>query len=97
MKQDYESLMRAIGHLRAGARCALRIIELGNRPEDGITDVTRAMAATEVLQVAVARADGNLTAVVSQQTMKVMVVVLADVELRLLWDRLGLTNWRPGT
>lgn len=91
---DFDKTMVALGHMRVGLRCATRIIELPDNPRLGITMGSKLDAVSDVLRVAGARADGG-DDTCSAATMKVMGVVLADVELRLLWDKLGLKEWSP--
>lgn len=92
---DFEALMKRGHQLINGLRAATRIAELPVNPEYGISSMAKLDAINDVLRVAQERFDGK-HAHVTEKTMKLMNVVLADVEVRLLWDRMGLTHWRPG-
>lgn len=94
-KTEFDDLMRRLEQLQIGLRCADRIMRMHDQPEWGIDFVRRASAVSEVIRVATARAEGDDEMAVSEDTMLVMKVVLADVEVRLLWDKLGLKAWRP--
>lgn len=89
-----EELHNQLMQLQRAVTCAERIRQLPDDPEHGITFESRMKAISDVLKVGVARSDGN-DATVSGETMLVMRRLLADVEVRLLWDKLGLKEWRP--
>lgn len=94
-ESDFKRLRASFTQLQNGVRCAQRIADCPENPEYGVTFETKAKAISDVLKVAAARADGDTTVGVGPVTMMVMKVILADVEVRLLWDKLGLTHWRP--
>lgn len=89
-----DELKAALQQLERALRCAERITQLKDEPEEGITFQTRMDAIADVLKVGVARSEGK-DATVAPATMKVMYRLLADAETRILWDKLGLTHWRP--
>ena len=91
--QDNNMLIEHNAILVNGMNCALRILELKDDDERGVTLARKMSAATEVLHVARERARGLPEACVSEETKKVLDVVLADVEVRLLYDKLGLKTW----
>lgn len=84
-----EILLQQVKELQIGMTCAQKIME---RP--GFTHEAKLSAVADVLRVAAARADGG-DAAVSEETAKVMRVIYTDAEVRILWDRLGLKEWRP--
>lgn len=91
-RPDGETLMESLSILSKGIRCAQRICAI---PVGGdITHEAKLRAVGEVLNVAALRSEGR-DAAVSKETTMMLAVVLADVEVRLLYDRLGLTTWRP--
>lgn len=84
-----ELLLEQLRELDIGIKCCHRIME-----RSGIPGGTKLHAVADVLRVAAARADGG-DAAVSALTMKVLHVISADAETRILWDRLGLKRWGP--
>lgn len=93
-QQKAEVLHQQLQQLQRAVTCAERIRQLPDDPEHGINFESRMKAISDVLNVGVARSEGR-DATVSGETMLVMRRLLADVEVRILWDRLGLKEWRP--
>lgn len=83
-----ELLLQSLRELDIGIKCCHRIME-----REGLSEGTKLHAVADVLRVAHARAEGG-DASVSETTMKVLRVISADAEVRILWDKLGLKTWR---
>lgn len=83
-----EILLQSMRELDIGIKCCHRIMERA-----GISNETKLKAVADVLRVAAARAEGG-DAAVSPSTMKVLQMISADAEVRILWDKLGLKEWR---
>lgn len=80
--------------LANAVRLAERILSLQDEPEYGITAEERLEAAMDVLNTGVARSEGADCTVCSR-THKVLHRAVTDIEVRILYDRLGLKTWRP--
>lgn len=89
-----EELHNQLTQLQRAVTCAERIRQLPDDPEHGITFESRMAAISDVLKVGVARSEGR-DATVNPQTMIVMHRLLVDAEVRILWNKLGLKEWRP--
>lgn len=76
-------------------RLAVRILELNDEAEFGIMPESRLEAALDVLTVGVARSEGSEEAMVCQRTHHVLNRAVTDIEVRILYDKLGLKAWRP--
>lgn len=80
--------------LTNATRLAHRILRLADEPEYGIDKVAKIEAAIDVLDTAMARADGADCGV-TQSTHKILHRAVTDIEVRILYSKLGLTEWGP--
>jgi hypothetical protein len=93
-KDEYDSLLKRAKDQTAALRLAARICDLHDNAAEGVTTISKLLAVNDILRVAKLRFDG-IDAKVYPPTETLVKRALVDVEVRLLWDRLGLKEWRP--
>lgn len=89
-EEAFNLLLSNLKTLELGIRAATRVADMEVRPELGVTPESKVLCVSEVLRVSAARADGDYSQSLSPEAMTVMKVAAADVEVRILWSRLGL-------